>query len=77
VLQAWDFRPGDNFVAGMRDALQQADRTIAVLSPAYLDSPYGTDEWTAAFLHDPDGRQRPEQEPGFPGDPSRRTVVGQ
>ena len=44
----------------MRDALEQADRTIAVVSPSYLASRYGTDEWTAAFLHEQDetGRQR-------------------
>jgi hypothetical protein len=48
VLQAWDFSPGDNFIQRMRDALEQADRTIALLSPAYLASPYGTDEWTGA-----------------------------
>jgi hypothetical protein len=35
-----------------------AGRTIAVLSAGYLASQYGTDEWTAAFLHDADGRQR-------------------
>jgi tetratricopeptide (TPR) repeat protein len=58
VLQAWDFRPGENFVVRMRDALQQANRTIAVLSPAYLASQYGTDEWTAAFLHDHSGQER-------------------
>jgi TIR domain len=29
VLQAWDFVPGENFVVRMRDALEQADRTIA------------------------------------------------
>jgi hypothetical protein len=54
VLQAWDFTPGDNFVVRMRDALEQADRTIALLSQAYLDSPYAADEWTGAFLHDKD-----------------------
>jgi tetratricopeptide (TPR) repeat protein len=54
VLQAWDFTPGDNFVVRMRDALEQADRTIALISQAYLASPYATDEWTAAFLHDRD-----------------------
>jgi tetratricopeptide (TPR) repeat protein len=52
VLQAWDFAPGDNFVVRMREALEQADRTIALLSQAYLASPYATDEWTGAFLHD-------------------------
>lgn len=58
VLQAWDFAAGENFVVRMRDALEHADRTIAVLSPAYLASRYGIDEWTGAFLHDQTGRQR-------------------
>jgi tetratricopeptide (TPR) repeat protein len=58
IVQAWDFEPGDNFVARMRDALQQADRTLALVSAAYLASPYCIDEWTGAFLHDPDGRNR-------------------
>jgi tetratricopeptide (TPR) repeat protein len=52
ILQAWDFRPGDNFVVMMRRALDTADRTIAVVSAAYLESVYGSDEWTAAFIHD-------------------------
>jgi tetratricopeptide (TPR) repeat protein len=52
VLQAWDFRPGENFVVQMRRALDAAERTLAVVSAAYLESVYGSDEWTAAFLHD-------------------------
>jgi hypothetical protein len=58
VLQAWDFAPGENFVVRMRDALEQADRTIALLSEAYLASGYSTDEWTGAFLHDESGQER-------------------
>ncbi len=58
IVQAWDFEPGDNFVERMRDALEQADRTLALVSAAYLASRYCTDEWTGAFLHDPDGRNR-------------------
>jgi tetratricopeptide (TPR) repeat protein len=58
TVQAWDFEPGDNFVIRMRDALEQADRTLALVSAAYLASPYCTDEWTGAFLHDPDGHNR-------------------
>jgi tetratricopeptide (TPR) repeat protein len=58
TLQAWDFRPGENFVVRMRDALGAADRTLAVVSAAYLASPYCTDEWTGAFLHDPGGKGR-------------------
>jgi hypothetical protein len=58
VLQAWDFAPGENFVVRMRDALEQADRTIAVVSEAYLVSRYSTDEWTGAFLDDESGQER-------------------
>jgi hypothetical protein len=58
IVQAWDFEPGDNFVDRMRDALDNADRTLALVSAAYLASPYCRDEWTGAFLHDPDGRNR-------------------
>jgi hypothetical protein len=40
----------------MKDALEQADRTLALVSAAYLASPYCRDEWTGAFLHNLDGR---------------------
>jgi TIR domain len=36
----------------MRRALDTAERTVAVVSAAYLESVYGSDEWTAAFIHD-------------------------
>jgi hypothetical protein len=52
IVQAWDFRPGENFLVRMREALDRADRTLAVVSAAYLESVYGSDEWTAAFVHD-------------------------
>lgn len=55
VLQAWDFRPGSNFVLEMDKATQEAERTIAVLSPDYLNAPYAKAEWAAAFQHDPTG----------------------
>ncbi len=58
VLQAWDFRPGENFVVNMRQALDSSDRTIAVISAAYLKSVYGSDEWTAAFIHDRPGETK-------------------
>jgi hypothetical protein len=35
VLQAWDFRPGSDFVHQMQDATSRAARTVAVLSPAH------------------------------------------
>jgi tetratricopeptide (TPR) repeat protein len=53
TIQAWHFRPGMNFVALMGQALDRCQRTVAVVSRAYLDqSAYGSDEWTAAFTHD-------------------------
>ncbi len=53
TIQAWHFRPGMNFLALMRQALDTCRQTVAVVSKAYLDqSTYGSDEWTAAFTHD-------------------------
>ena len=43
VIQVWDIRPGANFVHEMDKAAAQAERLIAVLSPAYLDSPVFSD----------------------------------
>jgi hypothetical protein len=55
VLQAWDFRPGSNFIMAMQQAAMEAERTIAVLSPQYLTSRFTQPEWTAAFAQDPRG----------------------
>ena len=49
VLQAWDFRPGSNFVLEMQKAAKEAERTIAVLSPDYLKALYTQSEWVAAL----------------------------
>ncbi|HKV07685.1 MAG TPA: tetratricopeptide repeat protein [Thermoanaerobaculia bacterium] len=58
TIQAWDFRPGGNFVVDMQKAAARSERTLAVLSPDYLRSLYATAEWAAAFAADPDGAQR-------------------
>ena len=50
VLQAWDFRPGGNFVEMMDRATKEAERMLAVLSPDYLTASYPLDEWTTAFI---------------------------
>ena len=49
IIQAWDFRPGQNFIARMHQALRDSRRTIAVLSANYLASLFTEAEWTAAF----------------------------
>jgi tetratricopeptide (TPR) repeat protein len=55
LLQAWDFRPGTDFVHQMQQAVQQANRTIAVISTAYFGSSFGEAEWRVAFGRDPTG----------------------
>lgn len=55
IIQAWDFRPGSNFVEEMQRALLNAERVIAVISPDYLSSEYAGAEWDAAFAEDPLG----------------------
>ena len=57
LVQAWDFLPGTNWIQGMQAGVSGAERTIAVLSPAYLESEYGTAEWQAAWVSDPAGVQ--------------------
>jgi len=49
---------GSNFVLEMDDAARVAERTIAVLSPAFAQSPFTRAEWAAAFKSDPTGAQR-------------------
>jgi hypothetical protein len=55
VLQAWDFRPGSNFILEMNRAATEAIRTIAVLSPDYLSARYTQPEWAVALANDPTG----------------------
>jgi hypothetical protein len=55
ILQAWDFRPGANFVLKMQEASKEAERTIAIVSPNYLKAVYTQPEWATAFKRDPQG----------------------
>jgi hypothetical protein len=54
-LQAWDLRPGTDFVHAIEQATESADRTLVVLSKAYVSSPYAQSEVTAALAQDPTG----------------------
>ncbi|CAO5186457.1 hypothetical protein FAIPA1_50216 [Frankia sp. AiPs1] len=58
LIQAWDFVPGSNWAVGMQQGVAGAQRTIALLSHAYLGSVYGQSEWRAALTADPHGFQR-------------------
>ena len=58
VIQAWDFRPGGNFVLDMQRAAAESQKTIAVLSESYLKSSFTQPEWAAAFAQDPQSLER-------------------
>lgn len=58
VVQAWDFRPGSNFVMEMDRAAGDAKRTLVVLSPRFVASRFTQPEWAAAFAKDPTGTHR-------------------
>ncbi|MBD1856359.1 MULTISPECIES: TIR domain-containing protein [Leptolyngbya] len=58
LIQAWDFRPGGNFILDMQRAAADSKKTIAVLSESYLKSSFTQPEWAAAFAQDPQSLDR-------------------
>jgi len=56
-LQAWDIRPGSNFVLEMQRGAAEAERTIAVLSADYLYASFTLPELAAAFAQNPKGEK--------------------
>jgi TIR domain-containing protein/tetratricopeptide repeat protein/NB-ARC domain-containing protein len=55
-LDVWDWAPGEDFVARMQQALERADRLLAVCTEAYFTSAYGDAELRAAFAQSAAGR---------------------
>ncbi|WP_063745297.1 toll/interleukin-1 receptor domain-containing protein [Parafrankia sp. EUN1f] len=58
VIQKWDFQPGNNFIQKMDEGLQQAARTVVILSARYMKSSFATAEMRTAWQRDPLGRRR-------------------
>jgi tetratricopeptide (TPR) repeat protein len=58
VTQAWDFRPGGNFVLEMHKAAAETEKTVLVLSEDYLKAEFTHPEWAAALARDPQSRER-------------------
>ncbi len=56
AMQDWAYRPGSSFVLEMERAVAGAEKTVCIISPAYLASDFGAAEWAAAFSRDPSGR---------------------
>jgi hypothetical protein len=57
LIQAWDFRPGMNFVTEMQKGAAESSRTLIILSQQFLESGFTQAEWTAAFAKDPTGEK--------------------
>jgi len=55
LFQEWDFVPGSNWRFRMNEGVQCATRTVAILSEAYLESIYASNEWQATQNADPTG----------------------
>lgn len=55
IIQAWDFKA--NWIHEMDNAMQTCSRTIAVLSPHYVNAEYTFTEWANAFKDDAKGTQ--------------------
>ncbi len=55
IIPSWDFRPGANLIQEINTAIQEAQRTILVLSPDYLEAHNTQATWTAAFNRNPNG----------------------
>jgi len=58
ILQDWDFQPGANFILEMDRATRETERTVALLSPRYLEALYTQPEWAARLVGDPKGSER-------------------
>jgi hypothetical protein len=41
----------------MQRGVEQSARSIAVLSPAYMQSVFGASEWQGVFVKDPNGEK--------------------
>jgi hypothetical protein len=57
VIDVRDFSVGSNFILEMHKGVT-AQRTIAILSPEYMDAAYTPPEWAAAIADDPKGENR-------------------
>jgi tetratricopeptide (TPR) repeat protein len=57
VVQAWDFTAGRDWAHEMQQATATAQRVVAVLSAAYLESGHGEAEWRVFYAKDPSGER--------------------
>ena len=50
MIQAWDFKPGQDFLNLMKEAAGKSNMLLAVISQDYFDAHYTNVEWNAFFI---------------------------
>jgi hypothetical protein len=58
IIQAWDFRPGDNFVSKIHESLRDCKKLILILSDSYLQSRWCEAEWTSKLAEEKSKNER-------------------
>ncbi len=58
TIQAWDFRPGDNFVEKIDSSLKNCEKMIIILSNNYLNSEWCKAEWTSKIAEQVEQKER-------------------
>jgi len=58
IIQEWDFVPAETISLRTDEAAAKADKIIAILSPAYLETLAAQPEWAADFARDAGGADR-------------------
>ncbi|WP_219375168.1 toll/interleukin-1 receptor domain-containing protein [Bacillus mycoides] len=58
IVQAWDFKSGNNFAVLMHQAASKSKHTLALVSDNYLGSQFTLPEWISAFADDPTGEHQ-------------------
>ncbi|WP_322762248.1 KGGVGR-motif variant AAA ATPase [Frankia sp. Cr2] len=58
LIQTWDLIPGSNWMIALDHAFRSSRRILAIVSRAYLASPYGQAESQAILRSDPSGATR-------------------
>ena len=56
IFDAWNFRPGSNFILEINEAIKSADAVLAIISPDYIRGILTHSVWATAYAKDPTGR---------------------
>lgn len=58
MIQAWDFRAGENFVKNINKGLTECNQMLIILSDKYLTSYWCQEEWTSKLKEQVESQER-------------------